>query len=246
MESIELLRILDTITKAVADLKSDIREHKVLTRLNRSDQTNELFAALAKAQSEMPIASKSKENPFFKSTYADEADLVEASRPCLSKNGLAVVYELVHNDNGQTICYGILTHSSGQFMESHMRVLPSKTDIQSISSYLTSVKRNLYKALTGIVAADEDDDGEIATMPHREMSHKGTALNLNYNPSENKYETITKEQLELLESELDEFPDIAENILNGLKLNSIADMPKSKFALSLKRVREIKQVRNGK
>ena len=57
---------------------------------------------------------------------------------------------------------------------------------------------------------------------------------------------MTKEQLEELEYELADYPDIAEKVLDGLHLQNLADMPKSKYMSSLTRIREIKMVREGK
>ena len=44
----------------------------------RSEQINELAAALAKAQGQMQSAKKDAENPFFKSKYADMDSVVSA------------------------------------------------------------------------------------------------------------------------------------------------------------------------
>ncbi len=62
------------------------------------------------------------------------------------------------------------------------------------------------------------------------------------------YETITREQIEEIEYELadPQFHDIVPQILDGLKIQSIADMPKSKFLIAIRRIREIKQLRTGK
>ena len=51
---------------------------------------------------------------------------------------------------------------------SKMRILPAKTDIQSMGSYITYLRRYSYWALIGVTVSDEDDDGEVAMMPHRE------------------------------------------------------------------------------
>ena len=60
------------------------------------------------------------------------------------------------------------------------------------------------------------------------------------------FEAITREQIEELEYELAEYPDLAESILDGLRIQSLADMPKSQYGVSIRRIREIKQLRNGK
>jgi hypothetical protein len=44
-----------------------------------------------------------------------------------------------------------------------MTVNPPKQDIQSLGSYLTYLRRYTYSAIVGVVASEEDDDGEAAT-----------------------------------------------------------------------------------
>src|ERR1700687_2313136 len=157
MESTALLRILDELSDLKKQLKS-LTEPKVSTRATRSEQVNELYTALAKAQGEMNVAGKNSENPYFKSRYADFCDIVKASRPALTRNGLSVIQQILVNDDGSNVLYTILTHSSGQFIESAMRILPQKLDIQSIGSYIAYLKRYCYAALIGVVVSDEDDD----------------------------------------------------------------------------------------
>ena len=209
-----------------------------------SSQLNELFAALAKAQAEMTFASLNKENPYFKSRYSDLKEVIASSRPALSKHGLAVIQKILTNDEGQSILHTMLCHSSGQWIESRMRIVPPKNDIQTLGSYVTYLRRYSLAALIGIASQDEDDDGEIAMAEARHIVAKGPSSK--YDPKRQSYETITREQLEELEYELDEYPDIAEQVLEGLKIMSLADMPKDRFKISLERIRQIKSVRNGK
>lgn len=237
-------QILNAIQKLSVQIESlSLKQH---IQPSRSDDLKDLFAALAKAQSEMQTAGLRSENPYFKSKYADLAEIVRVSRPALTKNGLSVIQQILPNEDGQNILHTILTHSSGQWIESRMRILPSKPDVQSLASYITYLRRYSYAALCGIVASHEDDDAEVAVATERETFAKGVALNTKYNPREQTYETITKEQLEELNYELAEYPDIEEDVLEGLKIQNLADMPKSKYSVSIRRVREIKLVRNGK
>lgn len=214
----------------------------------RSSDLKDLFAALAKAQSVMPAVTGNKENPYFKERYIDLGDMITASRPALTKNGLSVIQQILPNDDGQMIMHTILSHESGQWIESQIRIIPPKNDVRTMDSYITYLRRCTYAALVGIVGASDDDDGEYASATTRETFAKGTALNTKYNPKENKLETITKEQLEELEYELggDEHHDIAEMVLDGLKIQNLADMPKEKFLTSVNRIRKIKHIREGK
>lgn len=243
--------ILETVIKPYQDkiqfLEQELSELRLIKNNSsyKSDDIKDLATALAKAQGEYEIAGLNRTNPFFKSRYADLMSVVMASRPALSKNGLSVVQDIITHDDGQSILHTILLHVSGQFIESRMRIIPPKNDVQSMASYTTYLKRMAYASLVGVVTGDEDDDAEIAVATSREVMAKGTAVNTKYNAKEISPEVITKEQREELEYELGEYPDIAEMVLDGLRLNSIADMPKNKFMASVSRIREIKALRNG-
>lgn len=241
-EELTLYHLLDEIKKLAKQIEmmSVSKENP-----SRSSDLKDLFAALAKAQAEMKVAGRNSENPYFKSSYASLADIVKASRPFLTKNGLSVIQQVMPNDNGQNILHTILAHASGQWIETRMNIAPAKNDIQSIASYITYLRRYSYAAICGVVD-DEDDDGEQSMATERETFAKGTALNTKYNPREQSYESISADQLTEFEYELAEYPDIAEQILDGLKIQSLANIPKSKYAAAIRRVREIKRVRNGK
>lgn len=228
----------DILLKAIQSLESNTKKDDY-----KSSEMKDLFAALAKAQSEMSGASLNKENPYFKSRYADFAEIVRASRPALTKYGLGVMQEIKITEDGQSVLHTLLTHASGQWIESRMRIIPPKNDIQSISSYVTYLKRLCYASLIGVAIGEEDDDGEVAMVAARQIIAKGPSNA--YNPKEQSLDTITKEQLEELEYELANYPDIAEEVLDKLRLQSLADMPKTKYHVSITRIREIKNVRNG-
>lgn len=240
----ELVDEINTLRSRLSDLEMSVYKWSKPVD-HRSESLQELFAALAKAQGEMQTAGLRSENPYFKSRYADLAEIVRVSRPALTKNGLAVIQQILPNNDGQNILHTILTHSSGQWIESRMRILPSKPDVQSLASYITYLRRYSYAALCGIVASNEDDDAEVAVATDREVLAKGVAINTKYNPREESYESVSRDQLDELEYELAEHPDIATQILDGLKIQNLSDLPKSKYGVSIRRVREIKAIRNG-
>lgn len=100
-------------------------------------------------------------------------------------------------------------------------------------------------AILGITVAHDpsDDDAEVAMIQHRDIIAKGPSNK--YNPKDQSHETITREQIEELEYELAEVPDLAEHVLDKLQIQSLADMPKSKYMVSLQRIRELKHKRNN-
>lgn len=123
-------------------------------------QLGKLYGALAKAQLIMPAAKKDSKNPFFHSSYADFASIVEASREALSTNGLCVLQRL-YEHNGKLLLLTRLCHESGQHIEGDICVAPKKDDVQALGSHVTYLKRYCYAAIVGVVTTD-DDDGEKA------------------------------------------------------------------------------------
>jgi hypothetical protein len=212
-----------------------------------SEQTHEIAAALAKAQGEFPKIGMNQENPYFKSGFADLNNIVRSVRPALSKNGLSVTQQTKILAEGATILVTRIRHSSGQWIESRVRIIPPKNDMQSYASTLSYMKRHSLMALLNITIDSDysDDDAEVAMVSQRETFAKGTAINRKYDPREQSAEVISKDQLDELEYELAQYPDIAEMVLEGLKIQSLADMPKSKYMVSLERIRTIKNARNG-
>ena len=133
--------------------------------MKSSATIGELAKALCLAQSDFGIAIKSKENPFFKSKYADLQTIWGAVKPALTKNGLSVV-QLPGGGDGTAICLTtVLLHSSGEWISDDGVVMrPAKQDPQGIAAALTYAKRAGLQAVLGVVA-DEDDDGNSISAP---------------------------------------------------------------------------------
>ncbi len=130
-----------------------------------SEQTNELAAALAKAQGAMENAKLNKANPYFKSKYADLASVIDAIKKPLADNGLGYTQVTViygKPDKQETfVLVTTLMHSSGQWTTSEypLPFLPDKP--QAMGSAITYARRYALAALCGI-AAEEDDDANAA------------------------------------------------------------------------------------
>lgn len=242
MDSFELLKILEEIKKVSSAIEILEKSPKNNQQPYRSTEINELAAALAKAQGEMKAAILDDENPWFKDAYASLESVISSSRPSLSKYGLCVSQIILEID-GSSMLHTIMFHTSGQYIESRMRIVPPKNDIHTLMSYSTAIKRMAYCALVGIVSKGDDDDGELAMVDTRAGSAKGVALNTKYDPRENTFETITREQIEEINYELGEYTDIAEQVLTALKIRNMCDMPKDKYGISIRRIREIKNLR---
>ena len=209
-----------------------------------SQDVKELCKALALVQSEMQVAEKKKDNPFFKSKYADFQSVVEASRPAMVKNGLSITQIITEKEEGSYLVT-MLMHNSGQYLRSVKKISPTKPDIQSYSSYVTYCKRMSYSALLGVVCADEDDDGERAVRNNENDGEQAVSGHHRRNakavPVEEK---VTTEQLEVLWHELQDEQELSESILKAFKIKQLSEMPKDKFLSVISRIREIKNDQN--
>jgi hypothetical protein len=131
------------------------------TTLEHSTELADLAAALIEVQKEVPKIPKTSDNPFFKSKYADLADVKTLADPIITKHGLAVTQWPSSNDKGDTLVT-MLLHRSGQFIKSEMQLHLTKSDAQGQGSALTYARRYAYMASLGLVA-DADDDGNRAS-----------------------------------------------------------------------------------
>ena len=141
--------------------KNVVVEEKKSIKSYESECLNELYSALSKAQEEMEVAIRNNSNPFYKSRYSDFAAVVKASRIYLTKNNLSVIQRILSNGTNNMYLYTRLCHASGQWIESKMPINPPKSDIQSIGSYITYLRRYTYSAIVGVATSDEDDDGAL-------------------------------------------------------------------------------------
>ena len=151
--------------------------------MQMSEKIDLLATALAKAQAEIVGAKKDSENPFFESKYADLAACWDACREPLSKNGLSVVqttqrgepvkieWEVTEKGSGEIKKFAVdtvelvvttlLLHESGQWIMSHLPMIPRDASPQGIGSALTYGRRYGFAAIVGV--AQVDDDGNQAS-----------------------------------------------------------------------------------
>lgn len=112
-------------------------------------------AALARAQAAMQHPKKTKVNPHFKSDYADLADVLNAVRPALNAEGIAVVQSV---ESGELVTE---LRRNGEVIRS---AIPLNLDVkpQELGSQLSYLRRYALSAIAG-VASEADDDGNAAS-----------------------------------------------------------------------------------
>ena len=141
-----------------------------------SDEQNygaKIAAAFVKAQAAFGKALKSKDNPFFKSHYADLSSCVNAVSEALHANGIAFVQRTSECSDGVKVVT-VLIHESGETISSGWLHVPAvKNDPQAYGSALTYARRYSLMTICGI--APEDDDGNSASAASKQAKPKAQA-----------------------------------------------------------------------
>jgi hypothetical protein len=138
-----------------------------------TEPADNLAAALAAFQAEMPTVAKTKTAKVetktgrnYSYTYADLADVTEAAMPLLAKHGLAFIASPHFTEHGYEL-EGTLLHTSGETVQGTLPIAGHSP--QEMGSSLTYMRRYLLGCLTGVVT-DDDDDGQIAQQAKRPAS----------------------------------------------------------------------------
>lgn len=122
---------------------------------------NNLASAMALAFGEIEAATKSANNPHFKSKYADLTAVIDAIKPALIAHDLFFTQRPLPSENGITVTT-FLHHASGETMELGALFVPAnKNDAQGFGSALTYARR--YALVTAFGVPVEDDDGNAAS-----------------------------------------------------------------------------------
>lgn len=177
-----------------------------------SQDCGALFGALAKAQGKIEGAAKGKENPHFRSKYADLASVWDACRAPLSENELSIVQQPFMRGN-QTGVRTVLGHSSGQWIACTAMTTPRDQGPQAYGSCVTYLRRYALAAFAG-VAPEDDDDGEKAE--GRDRNAKPPGANWGRQPAQSARPADPRDSGEVID----------DGTLHELRAAALAKFPK--------------------
>jgi len=140
--------------------------------LQKSQTIGLITKALSNLQGELVDATKNAVNPHFKSGYADLSEVLGNIRPLLAKNGLALS-QFPSFENGICSVTSLLSHESGEWLESVASAPVDKVNVQGVGSAITYLKRYSAAAIVGMASADADDDGNsVSNLPPQKVEVK--------------------------------------------------------------------------
>jgi hypothetical protein len=184
----------------------------------QSENIAALSASLAKAQGQIEGAVKGKENPHFKSKYADLAAVWEACREALTANGLAVIQSPGPIAEGRLEMTTMLVHSSGEWIRGALTIPLGKVDAQAYGSAVTYARRYALAAFVGVSSADDDGNEAAKAAPKANGNDPW----------------ITQDQAADLVALMDEVGADRERFLNHLRIDTLTRLPASRFADAVK------------
>lgn len=141
--------------------------------MKTSESVKTIMPALIKAQAKIGHAAKDATNPHFKNKYATLESVIDASKGPLLENKILISQSL----NTDNVLVTTLFHESGEFLQSEIKLMLNKQDMQQLGSAVTYGRRYALAALLGI--SQEDDDGNAAAQDHKGQyspSHGGPAV----------------------------------------------------------------------
>jgi len=136
-----------------------------------SGEINELATALSKAQVE--LESLGKDEKGYGYNYASLASTIQVAKPVLAKHGLAVV-QLVGNEGDKPSVTTLLTHSSGQYVQTtaSMPLVEMKgvNEAQRAGAVYSYIRRYALQAILNMASEDNDASSQGTSKPANKTS----------------------------------------------------------------------------
>jgi hypothetical protein len=236
---------MDDIYKLIEDLSKKI--DKLVAQSTPPVQSNaKLYEALAQAQSEMLDIQFTGENCYYKDRYATLGDLIRMSRPALTKYGLCVFQDIRKIDDIDVL-RTTLAHTSGQSISTEVPIRPSKNTLNVIGSYIAYMRRISMASLLGICVHDsDDDDGYHAGEDILKKVIEGKAPeNTSKDTHTQEYKRLSKAEVAELEKAMGTHYDLGQDILSKYGVDSLHDLPSSKYTFLLSQLRKNVAYREG-
>ncbi|PQC93489.1 single-stranded DNA-binding protein [Enterococcus faecium] len=122
-----------------------------------SQNTNEIFKAMANFRTNLKQPEKSAKNPFFKSNYVPLEGVVSAIDKAIENTGLSYIQNTM-SEGQEVSVQTVILHESGEYIICDPLSMPaSKAEAQQFGSALTYCRRYSLASAFG-VCSDFDDD----------------------------------------------------------------------------------------
>lgn len=127
-------------------------------------ENKNIYQKLLASQREIGAITKTQDNPFFHSKYADINAILAVVKPILNKNGLLLTQGVRMQNDGVDAKMGIKTEIRDVESKDYIAdfcVIPTMSDPQKTGSAITYFRRYALQSLLALEA--QDDDGNTAS-----------------------------------------------------------------------------------
>jgi len=213
----------------------------------------DLIKAFHAAKAEFGALKKEGFNPQFKSKYAKHEDILEAIRNGLYKHEIDFEQEVI-GENNSLFVVSALYHNSGQYRISICQIpdfLIKKAEasndcgkaLQEIGKIITYFKKYTALGLFGLTDSELDTDGYNEPDAKKPGTKTGNPM---WTPTTTapvrSGDTITKDQCDTIVTQLQNYPKIAEQILEGFKIKELAFIPATHYHATLNKIIRLKSL----
>ncbi len=137
--------------------------------MEKSDSIKNIAVAMCEVQASMEAASKSKENPFFGSKYADLSEVLRCIKDVIPSKNLSFM-QMPSFESGVVSVETIVMHTSGEWISSTSAAPISKGNPQGVGDAITYLRRYSLAAIFGL--AQQDDDGNSNSDQPQKQANK--------------------------------------------------------------------------
>lgn len=158
-------------------MDNEIQTEKKIGGMYFSIPYKNVMAALTEAVSQIESATKDATNPAFKSPYATLPSCIDAVKPVLTKNGLALLQVPSVGEDSKTVTISsIVTHGkSGEYCHWEMSMTAADTKPQTIGSTITYLRRYALPGLGLVTEIDDDGNAYSGVGPQQRQSSRPAA-----------------------------------------------------------------------
>lgn len=195
--------------------------------MNRSENINELVAALCKVQGALSVVKQ--ETKGFNYTYASLPDIMRSAQPSLEAHGFCIVHQA-----DDTTLSTYIYHVSGQWMSTTFKLIlidgKNMNANQARGSAITYAKRYNICCLLNITT-DKDDDGAGSADTRTGEVRRNTGF-LEGQRAASAQDKITEKQCAELDNLLLELKDadFVNNLCARLNVSTLYSMKPSDYA----------------
>lgn len=243
MDAVAIMKEMNTFLKEkfTTELKDILQGYIKTVEPYQSEQLGKLGESLCLANEEIHLRKTGQQQGYIFTSFDD---VMNAIRVPLAKNGLTLMIQM-REEEGAHLIYTKLVHTSDQWIESRVRVVPLDQSEDSFRSALNERKKNTVLALLGLsVSGDPSDDNGFRN--DEQYIFKKDKDEYFQGQKKPKSHIINSFQYDQIMEELEGQVSLAERIMKQHDITTLKDLRAESFDVVIKQIRLNKKAMNDR